>query len=109
MPGTGKLILGTPKVVSLPERGARLAIWPLGVNTANASTRPTPPRPTPPSTNGGEVAAVGYSNNAQCWRIFVPYFAAHQMHTSGVQLGRQTALFRQGTTIRRSIRRPRAS
>ena len=50
-----------------------------------------------------------YSNNAQCCRIFVPYFAAHQMHTSGVQLGRQTALFRQGTTIRRSIRRPRAS
>ena len=37
MPGTGKLILGTPKVVSLPERATRLAIWPLGVNTANAS------------------------------------------------------------------------
>ena len=27
--------------------------------------------------------------------------------TSGVQLGRKTALFMQGTTIRRSIRRPR--
>src|SRR6516165_9447506 len=86
MPGTGKLILGTPKVVSLPERGTRLAIWPLGVNTA-----------TPPSTNGGEVAAVGYSNNAQCCRIFVPYLLLIRCHTSGVQLGRQTALFMQGT------------
>src|SRR5262249_19710356 len=38
MPGDRqKLILGTPKVVSSPERGTRLAIWPLGVNTANAS------------------------------------------------------------------------
>ena len=28
------------------------------------------------------MAAVGYSNNAQSCRILIPYFAAHQMHTS---------------------------
>src|SRR5215471_18260457 len=74
MPGTGKLILGTPKGRILARAWDKASNLALGCKHGQRHTRPTPP-----TTNGGEVAAVGYSNNAQCCRIFVPYFSAHQM------------------------------
>src|SRR5262249_57225809 len=65
-----------------------------------------------PAENFLSTSVVGGRNRVfqQCAMLpnIRPIFCcSSDAHTSGVQLGRQTALFMQGTTIRRSIRRPR--